>query len=82
MNDSDTKEDNIETSKTINTLGSDLPREIGRVIDVMGVYLQTPGGGFAASMMRTDINLAIRALADNDIAKMIRAYESLNGYSL
>jgi hypothetical protein len=65
------------------TLGDALPREMARVRDqVMPAYLEIgPMGGFALSMMRSDLNRAAMAMAEGDVAEMLRAYESLKRYS-
>lgn len=64
------------------TLGDALPREMARVRDqVMPAYLAigTPGL-FALTMMRADLDLAARAMAEGDVVAMLRAYQSLKGY--
>lgn len=64
------------------TLGEALPREMTRVRDkVMPAYIEIgPPGIFALTMMRADLDRAAKALAEGDVAEMIRAYESLKGY--
>jgi hypothetical protein len=66
------------------TLGDALPAEMARVRDeVMPAYVEIgPAGAFALAMMRRDLDEAARALAEGDVVAMIRAYESLKGYSL
>ena len=39
-------------------------------------------GALAIAMMRADLDLANRALANGDVVEMIRVYKSLKGYSL
>lgn len=66
------------------SLGTALPREMARVRDkVLPEYLAIgPAGMLAATMMRLDLDRATKALAEGDVVEMIRAYESLKGYSL
>lgn len=70
------------------TLGEALPREIARVRDeVLPEYLAlegTPGVfvGFAVNMMRQSLDAASKAMIEGDLPAMIRAYESLKGFSV
>lgn len=66
------------------TLGDALPREMRRVRDnVLPVYLSLgPPGMFAATMMRTDLDAAAVALAEQDTVKMLHLYQRLKDYSL
>ena len=66
----------------VESLGEALPKEMARVRDrVMPEYLAIGSAGrFALAMMRADLDAATKALAEGDIAAMIRAYESLKGY--
>lgn len=68
----------------MDTLGDALPREMARVRDeVMPAYVEIgPPGAIALAMMRADLDAAAKAMAEGDIAEMIRRYESLKGYSL
>lgn len=65
------------------TLGDALPREMARVRDqVMPAYQSIgPAGAFALTMMRADLDAAARAMAEGDVVAMLRAHESLKGYS-
>ena len=65
------------------TLGEALPAEMARVRDkVMPAYIEIGAPGiFALTMMRRDLDLAAKALAEGDVAAMIRVYESLKGYT-
>lgn len=65
----------------ISTLGEALPKEMARVRELLPIYDQIPTGVFAAQMMRADLDRAAKALAQGDLASMIRVYESLKGYS-
>lgn len=64
------------------TLGDALPREMARVRDeVMPAYQEIGVSGlFALRMMRADLDLAARAMAEGDTVTMLRVYESLKGY--
>jgi hypothetical protein len=68
----------------MNTLGSELPKEMARVRDeVLPEYLAIgPSGAFAAAMMRADLDRAAKAMIEGDVVEMLRAYESLKGYNL
>lgn len=72
----------METIVT-DTLGDSLPREMARVRDqVMPAYISIgPAGGFALALMRADLDRAARAMIEGDVVEMLRAYESLKGYS-
>ena len=66
------------------TLGKALPKEMKRVRDeVLPIYLECGAAGLpAVYMMRTDLDLAAKALSEGDIEAMIKAYQSLKGYNL
>ena len=66
------------------TLGDALPREMARVRDkIMPAYLAIgPAGGIALAMMRADLNAAAKAMAEGDLAEMIRVHQSLKEYEL
>lgn len=67
----------------IDTLGDALPREMARVRDkVPPVYAGMPEGIFAATMMRRDLDLAAKAMAEGDLPAMIAAYGELKGWEL
>jgi len=66
------------------TLGEALPREMTRVRDeVMPAYQEIGlAGAPALILMRHDLGLAAKAMAEGDVAAMLRAYEALKGYTL
>lgn len=66
------------------TLGEALPAEMARVRDkVLPIYLEIgPGGMFAVAGMRRDLNLAAKALAEQDIPAMIAILEALKGWNV
>jgi hypothetical protein len=65
----------------MSSLGTELPKEMTRVRDeLLPLYDSIPTGKFAATMMRADLDLAQRALAEGDVIAMIRVYESLKAY--
>jgi hypothetical protein len=68
----------------MSSLGEELPKEMARVRDeILPVYLSVgPPSAFAATMMRYDLDLAAKAMAEGDTARMIRAYEALKDYKL
>lgn len=47
-----------------NTLGEALPKEISRVRELLPLYDRIPTGIFAATMMRSDLDRAVKALAE------------------
>lgn len=62
------------------TLGTALPKEMARVRELLPLYDSIPTGGFAAAMMRADLDSAARAMIEGDIVEMIRVFKSLKGY--
>jgi hypothetical protein len=66
------------------SLGAALPLEMARVRDeVLPHYLELGNAGmFAVAVMRSDLDVAAKALAEGDIPLMIAAYESLKGCKL
>ena len=68
----------------MDTLGDALPREMARVRDVlMPAYIEIgPAGKFALAMMRADLDIAAKAMAEGDLPVMMSAYQSLKGYKL
>ena len=61
------------------SLGTELPKEMARVRDVViPAYVAIgPVGAFAASWMRAALDDAARAMAEGDLPGMIAAYEAL-----
>ena len=65
------------------SLGEALPAEMARVRDMIPIYLESgPGAVFAVAMMRASLDAAAKAMAENDVVAMLRAYEDLKGYTL
>jgi len=63
------------------SLGTELPKEIARVRDeLLPLYDGIPAGRFAATLMRNDLDVATRALAEGDLPTMIRVYTRLKEY--
>ncbi len=64
------------------TLGDALPKMMAHVRDeVMPAYLAIgPAGAIALAMMRRDLDLAQKALAEGDVVAMLRAYQALKEY--
>jgi len=63
------------------TLGDALPREMARVTKLIEIYASIgPAGSFAIAMMRRDLDLAARAMAEGDVAAMAAAYQSLKEF--
>lgn len=65
----------------MDSLATALPREMARVRDqVMPAYVAIgPAGTFALTWMRAALDDAARAMAEGDVAGMLRAYEELKG---
>jgi hypothetical protein len=63
------------------SLGTELPKEMARVRDLLPLYDAIPAGIFAATIMRHELDNAARALAEGDLPAMIRSYDALKGYS-
>lgn len=72
----------IETEKNPVNLIEGLTNEILRVTEIQKIYLERPGGQFAAAMMRTDIQAAREAQASGDILKILPALQNLREYEL
>lgn len=64
------------------TLGDALPAEMARVRDdILPLYIEIgPDGGIAVAMMRRDLDMAARAMAEGDVVAMIRALNELRGW--
>jgi len=73
-----------EGEVNMDTLGDALPREMARVRDrLIPVYLSIgPAGAIALAMMRHDLDMAAKAMAEGDVAAMMRAYAALKDYEL
>ena len=53
------------------TLGTELPKEMERVRDMLPMYDEIgPEGVFAATLMRHDLNVAAKALAEGDDSRL------------
>jgi hypothetical protein len=61
------------------SLGEALPLEMARVRDeVLPAYVETgAAGAFAVAMMRHDLNEAAKALASQDVVKILSVYKKL-----
>jgi hypothetical protein len=66
------------------TLGDALPLEMARVRDdVIPVYETCgPGGAITVALMKRDLDIAAKAMAEGDLVAMIEVYESLRGWKL
>lgn len=66
----------------MSSLGTELPKEMARVRDVlMPEYIAIgPAGGFALAVMRAELDRATKALAEGDVVTMIRSYEALKNF--
>ena len=77
----------MSTPEQAETLGDALPREMARVRDeVMPQYLALrgmPGVSVepALTLMRASLDRAAKAMAEGDVAAMLRAYQDLKEYN-
>jgi hypothetical protein len=64
------------------SLGTELPKEMTRIRDVLMPRYQEigPSGAFALAVMRRDLDLAAKAMAEGDLPAMISAYRALKDY--
>ena len=69
-------------AEAVDTLGDALPREMARVRDeVLPAYLDIgPAGAIAAMLMRRDLDLAAKALAEGDVVAQLQIFQSLKGF--
>lgn len=65
------------SEKEIRTLGTELPKEMARVRELLPLYDAIPTGVFAATMIRADLDRAAKAMMEGDVVEMIRAYQAL-----
>ncbi len=62
------------------SLAEALPKEIERCMELCEQYNAIgPAGLFGYTMIRLDITAALKAMAEQDVVAMIRAYEALKG---
>lgn len=65
----------------MNSLGTELPKEMARVRDeLLPIYDTFPTGKFAAALMRLDLDAAAKAMAEGDVVEMMRVYGRLREY--
>lgn len=63
------------------SVGEEILVELKRNRELLQVYKGLPDGvgTFGATMIEMDIDTAERALAENDVVKILTAYEKLKG---
>ena len=66
----------------IMNLIEELQSEMNRVREIITEYEAIPGGQFAASFMRRDVDAAENAIATGDTIWMMRALVALREYTL
>jgi len=60
------------------SLAEALPKEMARVLKVLGIYREVgPAGAFGAAMIEAELRAADAAVISGDIVAMISAYKSL-----
>ena len=63
------------------TLAAALPREMVRVAGLIPLYRAVANGEFAAALMQRSIDRAQAAIAEGDLAEMVRACADLRNWS-
>ncbi len=62
------------------SLAEALPKEIERCMELCEQYNAIgPAGLFGYTMIRLDITAALKAMAEQDVVAMLKAYEALKG---
>lgn len=61
----------------MSTIGEDIQIEIKRNQELKKMYDDIPTGFIGASLIQQDIDFAIKALAENNVIKILQAYEKL-----
>lgn len=66
------------------SVGEALPKEMARVRDeVMPIWVEIgPPGHLGLMLLRMQLDIAARAMAEGDVVGMIRAYQALKGIEL
>ena len=59
------------------TLAEALPKEIHRCRRLLNAYRSIPTGAFAAAMIGKEIDAAIKAMAEQDLPRMVQALKAL-----
>lgn len=54
-----------------------IQQELKRNQELLEEYKKIPTGAFGAMMIQADIDRAEKAIADDDIVEMVKAYEAL-----
>lgn len=64
------------------TLGEELPNEIDRVVGLIVIYASLPKGAgiLAIEMMRAELRIALKAMAEGDVIAMLKAYHALKAW--
>ena len=65
----------------MSTVGEEILVELKRNRELLKVYQDLPDGvgTFGATMINADIDFAEKALAEDDVIKVLQAYEKLKG---
>lgn len=61
------------------TFGEALPKEIERCQELLSEYRKVSAGSFCAAMIEQYIKHAHKAMIEQDLSEMIRAYGELKG---
>lgn len=66
------------TADEVKSLGTELPKQIARVQEILGQYIAIgPNGAFGAAFIRADLANATKAMMEGDVVEMLRAYNTL-----
>ncbi len=62
----------------IESIGTELPKEIARVREILGYYKEIgSAGAFGAAMIEQDLSEADNAIISGDVVAMLRVYKKL-----
>jgi hypothetical protein len=71
----------MSTNTGATTLGDELPRQQGRVRELIGIYREIgPAGQFAIAMMEDALRRADKAVMEQDIVAMVRVCKELQEF--
>ncbi|MPN28612.1 hypothetical protein SDC9_176055 [bioreactor metagenome] len=59
------------------SIAETLPEQIARVQGMIDLYKEYPHGKFTAALMQRDVDAAHKAMKQDDLAGMIKAYKAL-----
>jgi hypothetical protein len=69
----------MDTTEKSENLMDGLFKEMNRCRELKKLYDEIPQGKFGSVMIQQDINFAEQAIKENDVIKMLQAYNTLKG---